>query len=145
MRGWDLVAGVVELPDGRRVRGTGVRRPRDDAPDPDFAVYLLGRDPGITAWPNQWVRWRDFDLPTSTDDAVTALKAAHARAATERVEVACAGGRGRTGTALAVLAILSGVTPEDAVTWVREHYHPQAVETRPQRRWVEQTAPSYLT
>ncbi len=139
------MAGVVELPDGRRVRGTGVRRPRDDAPDPDFAVYLLGRDPQITTWPNQWVRWRDFHLPTSTEDAVTALKAAHARAATERVEVACAGGRGRTGTALAALAILSGVSPDDAVAWVRERYHPKAVETRPQRRWVERTAPTYLT
>ena len=139
------MTGVVELPDGRRVRGTGVRRPRDDAPDPDFAVYLLGSDPQITTWPNQWVRWRDFHLPTSTEDAVTALKAAHARAASERVEVACDGGRGRTGTALAALAILSGVSPDDAVAWVREHYEPKAVETRAQRRWVEQTAPSYLT
>ena len=139
-----LGPGVVELPDGRRVRGTGVRRPRDDAPDPDFAVYLLGRDPQITTWPNQWVRWRDFHVPDSTDDAVAALRSAHTRAATERVEVACAGGRGRTGTALAALAILSGVSPDDAVAWVRQHYHPKAVETRPQRRWVESVGRSLL-
>lgn len=139
---WPVAPGVVELPDGRRVRGTGVRRPRDGAPDPDFAVYLLGRDPQITDWPNQWVRWRDFHLPTSTDEAVDALQAAHTRAATERVEIACAGGRGRTGTALAVLAVLSGVDPAGAVAWVREHYHPKAVETRPQRRWIEQVGHS---
>jgi hypothetical protein len=134
---WPAVPGVVELPDGRRVRGTGVRHRREEAPPPDFAVYLLGRDPRISDWPNQWVRWRDFHVPTSTHDAVSALRAAHARAATERVELACAGGRGRTGSALAVLAVLSGVGPDEAVAWVRAHYHPKAVETRPQRRWIE--------
>jgi hypothetical protein len=144
MSEWPDVDGVVELPDGRRVRGTGVRRPRDGAPDPDFAVYLLGRDPRITDWPNQWVKWRDFHVPTSSDDAVAALREAHTRAAAERVEVACAGGRGRTGSALAVLAVMSGITPEDAVAWVREHYHRKAVETRPQRRWVETVGLSLL-
>ena len=140
----DGVDGVVELPDGRRVRGTGVRRPRGEAPAPDFAVYLLGRDPHITEWPNQWVRWGDFRLPASTDEAVVALREAHSRAATERVELACAGGRGRTGTALATLAILSGVAPEEAVAWVRTNYHPKAVETRAQRRWVEDVGRSIV-
>src|SRR5690606_3762025 len=50
---WDDGPGVIRLPDGRTVRGTGVRRPRGDVPAPEFAVYLLGRDPGITAWPNR--------------------------------------------------------------------------------------------
>ena len=149
MTGWDDVAdgvvdGVVELPDGRRVRGTGVRRPRGDVPAPDLAVYLLGRDPQITDWPSRWVRWPDFRLPASTDDAVAALRIAHDRAATERVEVACAGGRGRTGSALAVLAILSGVRPEEAVAWVRANYHPKAVETRAQRRWIEDVGRSIV-
>jgi len=143
-RTWEDPAGVVELPDGRRVRGTGIRHPRGDAPPPDFAVYLLGRDPAVADWPNQWVRWRDFGLPRSTEDAVAALRGAHDRAATERVEIACAGGRGRTGTALAVLAVLSGVAPDAAVEWVRGHYHPKAVETRAQRRWVEHVARAHL-
>lgn len=65
------------------------------------------------------------------------LRAVFADAGSNRVEVACQGGRGRTGTALAVLAILSGIDPTDAVTWVRARYHPRAVETRWQRRWVE--------
>jgi len=140
----DDVDGVVELPDGRRVRGTGARRPRGDVPAPDFAVYLLGSDPQVADWPSYWVRWPDFRLPASTDEAVTALRDAHSRAATERVELACAGGRGRTGTALAVLAILSGVSPDAAVAWVREHYHPKAVETRPQRRWIEDVGRSIV-
>lgn len=134
--------GVVELPDGRRVRGTGLRRPRRGAPPPDLAVYLLGRDPRVTGWEYQWVRWRDFRLPDSTEQAVAALRGAHRRAASERVEIACRGGIGRTGTAMAVLAIMSGVAPDDAVAWVRAHYHPRAVETRQQRRWVERVAAS---
>ncbi len=142
MHQWDMADGVVELPDGRRVRGTGLRRPRRDAPAPDLAVYLLGRDPRITDWPYMWVRWRDFRLPDSTDQTVATLREAHAHAAAERVEIACGGGVGRTGTALAVLAIMSGVAPDGAVAWVRAHYHPRAVETRRQRRWVENVAAS---
>ncbi len=132
--------GVVVLPDGRTVRGTAARRARGDVPAPQFAVYLLGRDPHVTAWPNRWVRWPDFRLPASTDDALDALRKAHSRAAGERVELACAGGVGRTGTALAVLAVLSGVPRADAVAWVRAAYHPRAVETARQRRWVGQVA-----
>lgn len=140
MSGWGEVAGAVELPDGRVVRGTGLRRPREAAPAPDFAVYLVGRDPRIRDWPNRWVRWRDFGLPASTTDAVAALQEAHARAVSERVEIACAGGVGRTGTALAVLAVISGVDREAAVGWVRTAYHPRAVETPWQRRWVDRVA-----
>ncbi len=136
MNVWAAGEGVVRLPDGRLVRGTGVRRQRGQAEPPDFAVYLLGSDPGIVGWPNRWVRWRDFGLPESTDDALAALREAHGRAAVERVEIACAGGIGRTGTAIAALAMMSGVAAPDAVRWVRANYHPRAVETRGQRAWI---------
>jgi protein-tyrosine phosphatase len=65
-----------------------------------------------------------------------ALREAWARAETERVEVACAGGQGRTGTALACLAVLDGVPGRLAVAYVRDHYSPRAVETPGQRRFV---------
>jgi protein-tyrosine phosphatase len=55
---------------------------------------------------------------------------------TERVEIACAGGHGRTGTALACLAILDGVPATEAVAFVRDQYDPHAVETPAQRRYV---------
>ncbi|HSR27883.1 MAG TPA: protein phosphatase, partial [Actinomycetes bacterium] len=65
------------------------------------------------------------------------LGEAHRRAlAGERVEVACRGGVGRTGTALAALAVLDGLHPRQAVAWVRGHYHRRAVETPWQRRWL---------
>jgi protein-tyrosine phosphatase len=52
------------------------------------------------------------------------------------VEVACRGGVGRTGTALAALAVLDGLSPGEAVRWVRREYHPRAVETPWQRWWL---------
>lgn len=139
---WTDEPGVVELPDGRRIRGTGARKPRGNVPAPDFAVYLLGRDPAQDGWPYRWVRWRDFRLPDSTDDATAALREAWDRAGDQRVEIACGGGIGRTGTALALLATMSGIETDDAVAWVRACYHRRAVETRRQRRWVEATARS---
>ena len=70
------------------------------------------------------------------------LAEAWRRSATERVEVACAGGRGRTGTALACLAILDGVAAAQAVTYVRAHYDRRAVETPGQRRFVTRWTPA---
>ncbi len=116
-----------------------MRRRRGGVATPEFAVYLLASDPEVEGWTYRWIAWPDFRCPRSTRDAVAALREAHARAADERVEIACGGGVGRTGTALAALAVLSGVPPQDAVAWVRQHYHRRAVETPWQRRWVETT------
>lgn len=82
------------------------------------------------------MRWPDWWLPTDPVEAREALAGLWRRAANEPVEVACSGGRGRTGTALACLAILDGVAPAEAVRYVREHYNPRAVETPWQRRFV---------
>lgn len=82
------------------------------------------------------MRWPDFRLPTDRTDAASALHEAWECAADERVEIACSGGLGRTGTALACLAVLDGVPRGDAVAFLREHYSPRAVETPWQRRYV---------
>jgi hypothetical protein len=34
------------------------------------------------------------------------------------------------------MAILAGLPPAQAVQWVEEHYHPDAVETDAQKEWV---------
>ena len=47
-----------------------------EGPEPDFGVYLLGKDPGPFAWPHRWVRWPDFRTPASTEDAIDALQEA---------------------------------------------------------------------
>lgn len=136
MTPWPPGPGVVEFPDGRRIRGRGLRQPLPDGQDPDFAVYLQARDPGPFAWEHRWVRWPDFRTPASTDDAISALREAYERSATQRVEIACGGGVGRTGTALAAIAVLAGVPSTEAVAWVRRRYNKRAVETPWQRRWV---------
>ena len=128
--------GLMPLPSGRLVRGRGLRRPMPDGPAPAFGVYLLGKAPPPVAWEGRWVRWPDFRLPADPADAGDALREAWERAAFERVEVACGGGRGRTGTALACLAVLDGVPAGEAVAYVRRHYHRRAVETPGQRRFV---------
>ncbi len=62
----------------------------------------------------------------------------HSNAAlSERVEIACVGGRGLTGTAVAGLGVLAGTPASDAVAYVREHYDPKAVETPWQCRFVQ--------
>lgn len=142
---WDDEMGVVRLPDGRMVRGTGAKRPRGGVPEPEFAVYLLGRDPQVADWPNRWVRWPDFGMPHAPAGALAALREAHTRAASERVEIACGAGIGRTGTAIAILAVLSGVPADAAVDWVRANYHPRAVETRKQRAWLATLSSSLET
>ncbi|MFC8452631.1 protein phosphatase [Kitasatospora sp. NPDC057223] len=134
---WDPAAhGALILPSGRVVRGRGLSRPLPAGPAPDFALYLLGHPPPPVAWESRWLRWPDFWLPTDRTAAARALREAWTRAGTERVEIACAGGRGRTGTALACLAVLDGVPAADAVAYVRRHYAAHAVETPWQRRFV---------
>ncbi|MFG1708516.1 protein-tyrosine phosphatase family protein [Nonomuraea sp. M3C6] len=128
--------GVLRLPSGRLVRGRGLRRPVPQGPQPVFALYLRGRRPLPVAWEHRWVRWPDFWLPSDRAAAADALREAWERAESERVEIACGGGRGRTGTALACLAVLDGVPGDQAVAYVREHYSRHAVETPWQRRFV---------
>ncbi|MEV3930414.1 protein phosphatase [Streptomyces sp. NPDC053728] len=134
---WDAAAGgILRLPSGRLVRGRGLRRPLPEGPAPTFAVHLLGGPPPPVVWESRWLRWPDFRLPVDDEAARTVLGQAWTRAPAERVEVACGGGRGRTGTALACLAVLDGVPAEEAVAYVRRNYHPKAVETPWQRRYV---------
>ncbi|MEU8261764.1 protein-tyrosine phosphatase family protein [Micromonospora sp. NPDC048999] len=129
---WTDRSGLLVLPGGATVRG---RRLADPATPADFALVLAG---GPTPpWPYRRLRWPDFWVPLDTADAGDALREAWRRAyAGQRVEVACHGGVGRTGTALAALAVFDGLAPEEAVPWVRARYHPRAVETPWQRRWL---------
>jgi hypothetical protein len=124
--------GVITLPAGARVRG---RRLRDTVSPADFALLLA--DGPVPAWPHRSIRWPDFWIPMNRADALDALREAHRRAhAGERVEVTCLGGIGRTGTALAALAILDGLPSKQAVAWIRANYNHRAVETPWQRLWL---------
>jgi protein-tyrosine phosphatase len=80
-------------------------------------------------------------LPVDRTDARDALLELWRRAEAERVEVACTGAQGRTGRALACLAILDGLPAADAVRYVRQHYSPRAIEAPWQRRYVTEFQP----
>jgi hypothetical protein len=149
------LTGAIELPDGSWVRGRGLRDTPPDrtrgAPEglaPELGLYLGGRrsqrryDPALR-WPHEWIHWPDFLLPRDPEAAVRHIHglAANARAG-RRVEVACYGGVGRTGTVIACLAVVAGLTPDDAIDWAREHHHHRAVETPWQRRWVHRFPPT---
>jgi protein tyrosine phosphatase len=131
----------VTLPDGTVVLAQGrlelipSQRPRK----PDFAVYLDERwhnDPEVV-WPFRIIHWEDFGLPNDDTELFAAIADLHGRArAGELVEVACYGGIGRTGTVLSCLAVLAGVPCSAAMPWVRNHYHPSAVETPEQEQLI---------
>jgi protein-tyrosine phosphatase len=133
---WTPGPGVIEMPDGTRLRGRGLRRRLPDGPRPTFGVYLVGEEPEATEWDHRWIPWPDFRLPRDRAAALATLAEAHARARTDRVELACHGGRGRTGTALACIAVMAGVPPADAVDYVRRRYDRHAAETPFQRHFV---------
>ena len=136
----DVLTKAIRLPDGCLVRGRGLRRGLPDGPAPEFGLYLGTaklRRRHEPPWPRLWIDWPDFLVPRDFRAAVEAINDLHERAnAGERVEVACGGGVGRTGTVIACLAVLSGLSASEALTWTREHHHPRAVETPWQRRWI---------
>ncbi|WP_267275267.1 protein-tyrosine phosphatase family protein [Arthrobacter sp. CDRTa11] len=134
---WDPGSpGVVVLPSGRTVRGRALRQPQPDGPQPQHGLYLAGHEPPMVPWTSRWLRWPDFRLPADKAEARKLLEEAWRNAAELRVEVACWGGRGRTGTALACIAVLDGVPPAEAVAYVRARYDPRAAETPWQRKYV---------
>jgi len=141
---WDSrAAGVVELPSGRLIRGRALRKPIPAGPPPQFGLYLRGRRSSTAfGWPSRWLRWPDLWLPLDATDTRAAIGELWDRAGVERVEVACHGGLGRTGTVLACLAVLDGVPAPDAVGYVRRHYRPRAVETPWQRAYASRFQPT---
>ncbi len=142
MEPWqESAAGVLRLPSGRLVRGRGLRRAVPPGSLPEFALYMQSKPPPPVPWEYRWLPWRDWWLPADPAEARDALAHLWRRAEEVRVEVACSGGRGRTGAALACLAILDGVPPEQAVDYVRRHYDARAVETPWQRRFVLRFTP----
>jgi len=124
----------VVFPDGTRVfasasafRWIGPQEP------PDVGVWL---DESWSAH-GEVIDWPDGGVPRDSEQVAGAIhEAFEAARRGERVEVGCVAGHGRTGTALACLAILAGVPGERAVEWVREHYCEKAVESPYQEPWV---------
>jgi protein-tyrosine phosphatase len=127
---------LVTFPDGTRVRASQISERQTDDSERAFGLYLDQQwDP---TWEACVIDWPDFGLPEDPEAAAGDIAAAFDRARSgELVEVGCLGGRGRTGTALACMAVLAGVPGEEAVAWIRQAYRPEAVETPQQEEWVQ--------
>ena len=127
----------VVLPDGTELTAAsfGSVDPYARAVPPDFGLYLDER--WRPPWPHEHLDWPDFGVPDDPVVVVGALESLLDRArAGQRVEIGCYGGHGRTGTALACLAILCGQVPADAVSWVRVGYCERAIETDEQEAFA---------
>src|SRR5262249_9906474 len=111
---------AIALPDGTLIRGRGSRGPVPAGPSPDFGLYL-GRPPDARRrrlrrragrppeWPVNWIDWPDFRTPRDDHSAAAAICQAYLVARSGyRVEIACRGGTGRTGTVIACMAVLAG-------------------------------------
>jgi hypothetical protein len=106
---------------------------------PDYGLYCDRMwEP---TWPADMLDWPDFGVPRDLAAADALILSAFRRArAGERVEVACVGGHGRSGTILACMAVLAGVPAASAVQWLRQHYCERAVQEPSQQYWVERFA-----
>jgi hypothetical protein len=127
----------VRLPDGTTVVAVTFdeRDPYARERPPDFGLYFFER--WQPPWPHAHVDWPDFGLPADSDALRRDLLGLLERAGEgEAVELGCLGGHGRTGTALACLAVLTGTPPAEAVAWVRANYCSHAVETEQQEAFV---------
>jgi hypothetical protein len=127
---------LVTLADGTSVVGVRflVDHPyrRDRAPT--FGLYLDER--WAPPWDHAHLPWVDFGVPDADELRVALQDLLDRSRRGEHVEVGCLGGHGRTGTALACLAVLTGTPPGDAVAWVRATYCEKAVETNEQSAFV---------
>jgi protein-tyrosine phosphatase len=135
-----MLRGTLALSlDGARVSVTG--GPFDAMPEGARGLCLEAR-----AARSAEAAWRvdvpDFGLP---DEAalrgVLQQMLAEMRAAPGGAyHIGCKAGLGRTGTAMACLAIMAGAVEGDPVAWLRAAYHPEAIETPAQEDFVRRFA-----
>jgi hypothetical protein len=98
--------------------------------------FISRRSTQIVIYP-----WPDLGLPRDPRRFKRALRWILEQAAMgRRVEIGCAGGHGRTGTTLAGLLILQGLTPRGALRRVRRSYCDEAVESREQAEMLRRLA-----
>ena len=136
-------SGIVTFPSGAQIRGRPLRYYKTSRDSPDHILILSSFYPHHPPEAEvRWIKWPDFFLPVNELEARRALELTLERATYSRVDIACRGGVGRTGTALACIAILDGMDPVSALKFIRDTYHPRAAETPWQRRYISNFAPT---
>jgi protein-tyrosine phosphatase len=85
--------------------------------------------------------WPDLGAPRDPRRFARALRWLLGQASGgRRVEIGCAGGHGRTGTTLAGLLVLQGLSARSAIRRVRRAYREDAIESREQEAFVRDLA-----
>jgi len=125
----------IVFPDGTRVfaSASAFHWLGSPEPAPDVGLWL------DESWAphGEVIDWPDGGVPRDPGAAAVKIREAFDAARRgERVEVGCVAAHGRTGTALACMAVLAGVPAEDAVGWVRGNYCEKAIEPPYQEPWV---------
>lgn len=116
---------------------TVVGGPYGACPREMFGVCLLEAGPRLDQTSDVHLPIEDFSVPTDAARLERALEETLRQLVRGRqVYVGCAGGWGRTGLFLSLLAKVAGEA--EPVAYVRRHYSPRAVETEAQRAYVEQ-------
>ena len=135
-----MLRGALILPlDGALIRITG--GPFDAMPEGARGLCLEARAARVDE-----AEWQldvpDFGLPDEAGLRAILAQMLEAMRATpdDAFHIGCKAGRGRTGTAMACLAILAGTAEGDPVAWLRAAYHPEAIETPAQENFVRRFA-----
>jgi hypothetical protein len=103
---------------------------------PDFGLYAdYSWRPLCRA---EFINWPDMREPANEQLAADAIIDAYNRAVDgQRVEIGCIGGHGRTGTILACMATIAGMTPVKAISFVRKKYCDEAIESEQQEWYIK--------
>jgi hypothetical protein len=96
--------------------------------------YLSRKKPASRILLHPWRDWGSPERPRDFRQALKWILRELERGAV--VEIGCIGGHGRTGSALACLLALQGITANDAVTRVRTRYCSEAIESQAQMRFL---------
>ncbi|QJC22366.1 protein-tyrosine phosphatase family protein [Arcanobacterium buesumense] len=142
MATWNDGPGVITLPSGRRIRGRSWRVAVEEQADISIVLTTsVGNRFGAStvrshAGQTITIDWPDYRLPRRPAQALQTLREAWNDAVDRKIEITCAGGVGRTGTALAILAVFDGMDPHDAIDFIQREYNPESVASPAQRAFV---------
>lgn len=131
-----MLRGRLELPlDGRLINISG--GPFDGMPAGARGLCLDASAARVAE-----AEWQldvpDFGLPDEAGlrTVLAGMLAAMRAAPDGAYHIGCKAGLGRTGTAMACLAILAGAAEGDPVAWLRAAYNAEAIETTAQEEFV---------
>ncbi len=150
MEKWQLTDGVVEFPSGRRIRARSWKAPVLQLATLSVVLTTVSETEfaGAQTFPGAkeiiMIDWPDQRLPRRSMQAVKTLQEVWQRADQELVEITCRGGVGRTGSALALIAMYEGMSSSEAIDFIRESYNNDSVTSPAQRGFLTDFSPSQV-